>query len=86
MMTDTEQPKGLRKNLDRMSRRVQRQNKQIDRLTRMLLMSRIADGDIDFSESLDLLDHYRPEWTDVATFDEQFSPEAVTLWLAGRQR
>ena len=85
MTTEAEQPRALRKNLERVNRKTKRQENQIDRLTRMVLLERLKDGDIDFSEGLDLLDNYRPEFTDDASFDQTFSLASVQSWLAARR-
>ena len=71
--------------MDRLTKKAKRQDIQIERLTRMLLLQRIKDADIDFSQSLDVLDNYRPEYDSVVDFDNQFSPEAVQAWLEGRE-
>jgi hypothetical protein len=82
--TDIEQPSVLRETITRLGRKAKRQEAQIDRLTRMLLLERLKDGDIDFADGLDLMDHYRPKWVPGA-FDDQFSIEACTAWLAARR-
>jgi hypothetical protein len=59
--------------------------RQIERLTRMVLLERLKDRDIDFAEGLDLLDNYRPDWTGSESFDQQFTLPAVEAWLATRR-
>ena len=78
--------KSLRDTTNRLARRNKELEKQNERLTRMVLLERLKDGDIDFSEGLDLLDNYRPEFTtEQGGYDIRFSSEAIESWLSARK-
>ena len=85
MTTITDTPKGLRATTNRLARKNTVLEAQNERLVRMVLMQRLKDGDIDFSEGLDLLDNYRPTWESGDGYDLRFSPEAVDSWLSARR-
>ena len=79
-------PKGLRQAVDRLARKADVLEAQNERLVRMVLMQRLRDGDIDFSEGLDLLDNYRPEFTsDPGGYELRFSPVTIDSWLTARK-
>ena len=80
-----EGPSGLRQTVNRLARKNSDLEAQNQRLIRMVLMQRLKDADIDFSEGLDLLDTYRPTWENGDGYDLRFSPEAVDSWLAARR-
>ena len=80
-----EMPSGLRTAVERLRRVNKLQAEQIERLTRMLLLERLKDGDIDFAEGLHLLDHYRPDWIGTESFDQQVTLPAVEAWLSARR-
>ena len=85
-MTTVESPSHLRDTTNRLGRRNKELVKQNERLVRMVLLERLKSGDVDFSEGLDLLDNYRPEFTiDDAGYDIRFSQQAVDSWLAARK-
>ena len=78
-------PSGLRTTVNRLARTNRSVGAQNERLVRMVLMQRLKDADIDFSEGLDLLDNYRPEWVNGDGYDLRFSPEAIDSWLIARR-
>ena len=75
----------MRSTIDRLARKNSVLEAQNERLIKMVLLERLKDGDIDFSEGLDLLDHYRPQWVHGDGYDLRFSPEAVGSWLRARK-
>ena len=78
-------PKGLRQVVNRLARRTSALEAQNERLIKMVLFERLKDGDVDFSEGLDLLDHYRPSYEDGDGYDLRFSSEAIESWLSIRR-
>ena len=80
-----EGPSGMRKTIDRLARKNSVLEAQNERLVKMILLERLKDGNIDFSEGLDLLDHFRPPFDGVDGYDLRFSAEAVASWLSARK-
>ena len=78
-------PSGLRDTVNRLARRNSDLEAQNERLVRMVLMQRLKDGDIDFSEGLDLLDNYRPLFEGSDGYELRFSQQAVNSWLSARR-
>jgi hypothetical protein len=76
---------GLRDTTNRLARKNKELVKQNERLVRMVLLERLKDGDIDFSEGLDLLDHFRPPFDDGDGYDLRFSSAAIDSWPAARK-
>ena len=87
MTTRTDNPTGLRKTVNRLARKNSVLETQVDRLTRLLLMARVKEMDVDFTEALDLSDNYRPDFDpdDLSGYDLRFSAPAVDSWLAARR-
>ena len=79
MTTVTDTPKGLRATTNRLARKNTNLEKQVERLTRLLLMARVKEMDVDFTESLTLADEFRPDFdpTDLTGYDHRFAVKAV---------
>ena len=82
---DTVDAKGLRATVNRLARKNSKMEMQVEILTRMLMVERVKSLDVDMSESLDLIDNYRPVLDRDEVYELRFSPQACDSWLAARR-